>query len=70
MSHIKTETETVIKKILPYLHRRGYDIANDLDFETSVSLTDRYTKGYVDIVVTLGKKQAAFLIEAKRISKN
>ena len=69
MSSIKTETETVIKKILPYLERRGYDISQDLDFETAISSTDRYGKGYVDILVTLGKKKPSFLIEAKRISK-
>ncbi len=68
--NINTETETVIKKILPYLSRRGYDISKDLDFETAVTTTDRYSKGYVDILVTLGKKQASFLIEAKRIGKN
>lgn len=33
------------------------------------TLTDSYSKGFVDILVTLGKKNAAFLIEAKRISK-
>jgi len=30
MSSINTETETVIKKILPYMKRRGYDIEKDL----------------------------------------
>ena len=34
MAHVKSETETVIKKILPYLNRRGYDNVNDFDFET------------------------------------
>ncbi len=38
---IKTETETVIKKIIPYLH----------------------CKGYIDILVTLGKTKPSFLIE-------
>lgn len=70
MSSINTETETVIKKILPYMKRRGYDIEKDFDFETAVSTTDRYTKGYVDILVTLGKTHPLFLIEAKRIGKN
>ncbi|MBQ9609013.1 MAG: N-6 DNA methylase [Lachnospiraceae bacterium] len=70
MSSINTETETVIKKILPYMKRRGYVIEQDFDFETAVSTTDRYTKGYVDILVTLGKKTPLFLIEAKRIGKN
>lgn len=69
MAHIRSETETVIKKILPYLSRRGYDIEKDFDFETMSTLTDSYSKGFVDILVTLGKKNAAFLIEAKRISK-
>jgi type I restriction enzyme M protein len=66
---INTETETVIKKILPYLERRGYDIKSDFDFETSATLTDRYSKGYIDILVKAGKKKPLFLIEAKRISK-
>lgn len=69
MPQIRSETETVIKKILPYLNRRGYDNIKDLDFETASTLIDSYSKGFVDILVTLGKKQAAFLIEAKRISK-
>ena len=64
-----TETETVIKRILPYLERRGYSIIDDLDFETLVSSTDRYLKGYIDILVTLGKETASFLIEAKRMTK-
>lgn len=66
---IRTETETVIKKILPYLNRRGYDTIKDLDFETVATITDSYSKGFADILVTLGKKQPSFLIEAKRISK-
>jgi type I restriction enzyme M protein len=69
MASIKTETETVIKKILPYLQRRGYDLSTDFDFETAVSRTNRYSKGYVDILVTAGKSKPLFLIEAKRISK-
>ncbi len=69
MSSINTETETVIKKILPYLSRRGYDAAADMDFETSVSVSERYTKGYIDILVHAGSKKPIFLIEAKKISK-
>ncbi|MDY7562418.1 N-6 DNA methylase [Pseudomonas sp. CCC3.2] len=69
MSSINTETETVVKKILPYLERRGYDIVNDLDFETGVSITERYSKGYIDILVHAGKAKPLFLIEAKKISK-
>ena len=51
MVHIKSETETVIKKILPYLNRRGYDTVKDFDFETMSTLTDSYSKGFVDILV-------------------
>jgi len=65
-SSIKTETETVIKKILPYLVRRGYDPVTDLDFETAIQSTDRYERGYVDILVTLGQATPRFLLEAKR----
>ncbi|WP_313740623.1 N-6 DNA methylase [Pseudomonas sp.] len=69
MSSINTETETVVKKILPYLTRRGYDIVEDLDFETGVSIVERYAKGYIDILVHAGKSRPLFLIEAKKISK-
>ena len=68
MSSIKTETETVIKRILPYLFRRGYTV-DDLDFETPVRLMARYTAGYVDVLVMAGKRSPQFLIEAKRVSK-
>ncbi|MGC1375538.1 MAG: N-6 DNA methylase [Anaerolineales bacterium] len=68
-SSVVTETETVIKKILPYLRRREYDIENDLDFETPVKTTTRYTLGYADILVTLGKTKPTFVIEAKRSSR-
>ena len=64
-----TETETVVKRILPYLRRRGYNVELDLDFESVVQTPDRYTKGYVDILVTCGKSKPYFLIEAKRSSK-
>jgi type I restriction enzyme M protein len=66
---IRTETETVIKKILPYLRRREYDIENDLDFETPVKTTSRYSLGYADILVTCGKTKPFFVIEAKRSSR-
>ena len=62
---IKSETETVVKKILPYLERRGYDIVNDLEFEKGISVEEVTSKVFIDILVTLGKKNASFLIEAK-----
>lgn len=66
---IRNETETVVKRILPYLRRRGYDPETDLDFETAIAQPDRYAKGYVDILVKCGKAKPLFLIEAKRSSK-
>ncbi|MFL9908467.1 N-6 DNA methylase [Paraburkholderia sp. RL17-337-BIB-A] len=74
MSKLANETETVIKRILPYLQRRGYDIATDLHFETAATSAVRYEAGYVDILVwpndkTYPKGKPAFLIEAKRIAK-
>jgi type I restriction enzyme M protein len=62
MITVRTETETVIKKILPYLIRRQYVLENDFDFETAVTQTDRYAKGYVDILVTLGRSKPTFLM--------
>ena len=67
-SSIRTETETVIKKILPYLRRREYDIEKDLDFETPVKTQNRQKLGYTDILVTLGQNKPIFVIEAKRTS--
>ena len=64
-----TETETVVKKILPYLARLGYDIGVDIDFETATPSSSRYTKGYVDLLVTCQQPKPRFLIEAKRMTK-
>jgi type I restriction enzyme M protein len=69
VTSIRTETETVIKRILPYLRRRGYDPETDIDFETPVRNLDRYSKGYVDLLVTCGKATPHFVIEAKRNGK-
>lgn len=66
--NVRTETETVIKRILPYLKRRGYDAAVDIDFETPVKLKDRYSKGYADLIITK-KNTPQFVIEAKRNRK-
>ncbi|WP_456286230.1 N-6 DNA methylase [Microbacterium sp. JZ70] len=69
LSSVRTETETVIKRILPYLRRRGYDPETDIDFETPVKNLERYAKGYVDLLVTCGKSTPQFVIEAKRNGK-
>lgn len=64
-----SETETVVKRILPYLRRRGYDETKDFEFEVGTRYTDRYEKGFIDILVTCGQANPLFLVEAKRISK-
>lgn len=63
-----SETETVIKKILPYLVRRGYDIDADVTFEYPSESTERASLQFVDVMVTVGTKNA-FLVEAKRVAK-
>lgn len=63
-------TETVIKRILPYLRRRGYDETTDFEFEVGATYTDRYDKGFIDILVTCGQPNPLFLVEAKRISRS
>lgn len=66
---ITSETDTVIKKVLPYLTRRGYNIETDLDFEAPAKRAERLSLGYVDLLVTCGKAKPFFLIEAKKASK-
>ena len=66
---VTSETDTVIKRVLPYLARRGYDIAIDIDFEAPAKREERQSLGYVDLLVNLGKSAPTFLIEAKRASK-
>ena len=61
-----SETETVIKRILPYLQRRGYDIEKDLRFEIPTGIPGEARKGFIDILVCCGRKNPIFLIEAKR----
>lgn len=68
-SSIRTETETVIKKILPYMRRREYDIEKDFDFETPVKTPERANKGYADILVMCGQSKPLFVIEAKKSGK-
>ena len=55
-----SETETIIKKVLPYLERRGYDLSKDLNYEEPAVLDTEYKKGFIDILVTLGKKNPSF----------
>lgn len=62
------ETETVIKKIIPYLQRRGYEPTKDFEYEVKVKIKAESRIGFIDIVVNHNKKPA-FLIEAKRLNK-
>lgn len=64
-----TEMDTVVKRILPYLRQRGYEVEVDLDFETPLKSTSRSQLGYADIIVTNGKKTPQFVIEAKKSGK-
>ena len=61
-----SEAETVIKRILPYLMRRGYDIEKDLSFEDPVGIPDTARTGFIDILAHCGRVNPVFLIEAKR----
>lgn len=75
MSVKVSETETVVKRIIPYLQRRGYDLDKDLHFEILSRSDQRYEAGYVDILVWVDKDggkpgQPDFLIEAKRVAKS
>jgi len=66
---IHSETDTVVKRILPYLSRRGYDLEKDLDFEVATKSTTAHSTGYVDLLVTCGGAKPLFVIEAKKSSK-
>jgi type I restriction enzyme M protein len=59
-----SEMETVIKKIIPYLQRRGYDLDNDLSLNYPTDVENR--KGFIDILVHCGRSTPSFVIEAKR----
>lgn len=67
---LESEQETIVKRVLPYLRRRGYSDIDDLAFETSMKLSTRYSMGYADILVKCGKAAPSFVIEVKRTSKN
>lgn len=60
------ETTTVIKKILPYLNRLGYNQRDDLYFEEAIRVKDKVV-GFTDIEVKI-KGELKFIIEAKRDS--
>lgn len=62
-----TEMNTVIKKITPYLQRRGYSLDDNLFFGERVE-NEQERVGFIDILVkrTARATRALFLIEAKR----
>jgi type I restriction enzyme M protein len=61
------ENDTVIKRVLPYLRRRGYDEATDMEFEVSVALPGGRA-GRIDILFKPNGGAPKFLLEAKRFS--
>ena len=64
-----TEMTTVIKKVVPYLQRRGYSLEDNMFFgERTKSEQERI--GFVDILVKRSPRAAKplFVIEAKRDS--
>jgi type I restriction enzyme M protein len=58
--------ETIVKKILPYLTRKGYNIQNDISFEEPANSDVDERKGFIDILIHCGKSSPYFVIEAKR----
>lgn len=65
---VSSETDTVIKKIIPYLMRRGYEL-DDMEFETPTVREERLAKGFVDLLISVPFAKPALLIEAKRSGK-
>ena len=63
-----SETETVIKRILPYLRKRGYVPEVDFTYEEPVKIDNK--AGRIDIIVNNGNPaKPVFLIEAKKASR-
>jgi type I restriction enzyme M protein len=62
-----TEASVVIKKIVPYLQRRGYSLENNLYFGERAQ-KEQEQAGFVDILVKRSSRspRVLFLIEAKR----
>lgn len=64
-----TEMTTVIKKIVPYLQRRGYNLDDNMFFGARAE-NEQERIGFVDILIKRSTRanSALFLIEAKRDS--
>ena len=62
-----TEAGVVIKKIVPYLQRRGYSLDDNLFFGERAE-DEQERAGFVDILIKRGGRspKVLFLIEAKR----
>lgn len=61
-----SETETIIKKIIPYVERLGYEIDKDITFEDPIIIGATNRQGYIDMLFHCSKAKPIFLIEAKR----
>lgn len=64
-----TEMTTVIKKIVPYLQRRGYNLDDNMFFGARAE-NEQERVGFVDILIKRSARAASalFLLEAKRDS--
>jgi len=64
-----TEMSTIVKKIVPYLQRRGYSLDDNMFFGTRAQ-NEQEQAGFVDILIKRSAKatKALYLIEAKRDS--
>jgi type I restriction enzyme M protein len=64
---MSTEASIVIKKIVPYLQRRGYSLDDNLFFGERAK-REQERAGFVDILIKRSQRspKALFLIEAKR----
>lgn len=61
-----SETETIIKRILPYLTRRGYSVDKDMTFEEPAKIAGGARTGFIDILVHCARTSPVMVIEAKR----
>jgi len=67
---LKSETDTVVKRILPYLRRRGYEIETDVDFETPTKHPERYTKELRKLILQKTKVRAVVRLPDETFKPN
>lgn len=70
MPGARPEAETAVRRILPYLRRRGYQLESDMDFEASARDSRRRADGFVGLLVARGRQRPRFVIAVKRNGRN